>query len=185
MNEREIGMIEAAVQVFLRYGVQRASMNDIAKEAGVARQTLYNTFSNKDDVLRATIRLFTDRGISNIEAGLETVKGLGPQLDLVFEQVAVRPFSMLHTSPNAEDLIQGMNAASREEIEENDARFRAVTADILQPFEAQIAQSGMSVAELADLIQTFASSAKTQAKNEAHLHALLNSLKQLVLRAAE
>ena len=50
MNEREKKIIEAAVEVFHRYGVKRASMSDIADEAGVSRQTVYNAFSNKDEL---------------------------------------------------------------------------------------------------------------------------------------
>ena len=67
MTEREIHILECAFSVFSRYGVKRASMTDIAEEAGIARQTLYNAFSNKDEILRATIRLFTNRAISAIE----------------------------------------------------------------------------------------------------------------------
>ncbi len=89
MTEKEIHIIEAAFAVFLRYGAKRTSMNDIAQEAGIARQTLYNAFSNKDVVLRATIRLFTERAMVEIEKGLKSCESLGDQLDIVFEQLAV------------------------------------------------------------------------------------------------
>ena len=116
MNEREEKIIDAAVQLFSRYGVKRTSMNDIAGEAGIARQTLYNAFSNKDEVLRATIRLFAERSTARIQAGLEKTGELGEQLDVIFRHIAVEPFELLRASPNAEDIVEGFNASSQEEI---------------------------------------------------------------------
>ncbi|WP_332691972.1 TetR/AcrR family transcriptional regulator [Bosea sp. (in: a-proteobacteria)] len=46
---------EAALRLFARYGYKRSSMDDIAKEAGVARATLYLHFKGKDDVFRAML----------------------------------------------------------------------------------------------------------------------------------
>lgn len=53
MTDRERTILDAAMRVFMRHGVRRASMTDIGKEAGVSRQTLYNAFRGKEDVLRA------------------------------------------------------------------------------------------------------------------------------------
>ncbi|RXT53786.1 hypothetical protein B6S44_15510 [Bosea sp. Tri-44] len=46
---------EAALRLFARYGYKRTSMDDIAREAGVARATLYLHFKGKDDVFRAML----------------------------------------------------------------------------------------------------------------------------------
>ena len=50
-------ILEAAAQVFRKQGYD-ASMDDIAAEADVAKQTLYNQFGSKEDLFRA---LVTDR----------------------------------------------------------------------------------------------------------------------------
>lgn len=182
MTEREINIIESAFSVFSRYGVKRTGMNDIARAAGISRQTLYNVFSNKDEVLRGTIRLFTDRAIQEIEQGLLSQASLGAQLDLIFEHIALRPYALIHASPNAEDIIQGMNAASRDEIESSNERFRAVIESILSPYKSIFRKSKIAVIPLSDLIQRSASAMKQQARDEAHLQELLDSLKKAVLR---
>ena len=76
MDEREKPIVEAAIRVIMRYGVKRTTMNDIAGEAGIVRQTLYNVFQNKEDVLRATIRYVTETSINEIRAGWQRVTAL-------------------------------------------------------------------------------------------------------------
>ena len=48
---------EAALRRFARYGFKRSSMDDVAKEAGLAKATLYLHFKGKDDVFRAMLAL--------------------------------------------------------------------------------------------------------------------------------
>ena len=49
-------IIEGARQVFLRDGFDGASMNDVARVAGVSKGTLYVYFDNKEDLFEAMIR---------------------------------------------------------------------------------------------------------------------------------
>lgn len=46
---------DAALRRFARYGYRRSSMDDIAKEAGLAKATLYLHFKSKDDIFRAML----------------------------------------------------------------------------------------------------------------------------------
>jgi AcrR family transcriptional regulator len=48
-------IIEAARSLFVRYGYRRTAMDDIAREAGLAKATLYLHFAGKEDVFRAMI----------------------------------------------------------------------------------------------------------------------------------
>src|SRR6516164_275198 len=49
-------IMDGARQVFLSAGFDGASMNDIARAAGVSKGTLYAYFDSKDDLFRAIIR---------------------------------------------------------------------------------------------------------------------------------
>lgn len=44
--------LDAAARCFLRYGVRRTSMSDIAAEAGVERTTVYRQVGTKESILR-------------------------------------------------------------------------------------------------------------------------------------
>jgi AcrR family transcriptional regulator len=52
---------DAALRLFARYGYKRSSMDDIAREAGLAKATLYLHFKGKDDVFRAMLQLLARR----------------------------------------------------------------------------------------------------------------------------
>ncbi len=184
MKEREENIIEAAIRLFMRYGVKRTSMNDIAAEAGIARQTLYNAFSNKDAVLQATIRLLADRAMVGIEAGLQKTDNLGDQLDVVFKHIAIDPFDLLDASPNSEDIVAGFNASSQSELAAAAARNKAVISRIMKPFESEIEKNGLTLDQFADFLERSASAAKYNAGSRKHLLSLLAVLKVAALKVA-
>ena len=51
-------VVAATRTLFLRYGYRRTSVDDIAREAGVAKATLYLHFAGKEDMFRTMIRRF-------------------------------------------------------------------------------------------------------------------------------
>lgn len=55
MDEPAAGLARAAREVFARYGVHRATMTDVAKAAGVVRQTVYNTVTGRDHLIELAI----------------------------------------------------------------------------------------------------------------------------------
>lgn len=184
MNETEQALLDAAMRVFSRYGVKRSSMSDLCEEAGVSRQTFYNNFRNKDDILRALIRSYTERALAGIEAGRGSCQTLGAQLDLVFEQTVVPGFDMVAAMPNAEDFVDGVHCSSKEAIETAHAQFREVIADILAPHAAALEASGITVPALADLVQRASTAAGLNARDRDHLFTQLATLRQLCLAAA-
>lgn len=49
-------IVAATRTLFLRYGYRRTSVDDIAREAGVAKATLYAHFAGKEDMFRTMIQ---------------------------------------------------------------------------------------------------------------------------------
>ncbi|WP_093161501.1 TetR/AcrR family transcriptional regulator [Aliiruegeria lutimaris] len=184
MNERERNILDAATTLFMRYGVKRTSMNDISQEAGISRQTLYNAYRNKDEILRALIRYFADRAYCEIEAGLEEKPALGDRLDLVFDRIAVAAFDLLSESPNAADLVEGFNQISEEEIDASYAQVRGLIATILKPYASEIEANGLTTTQLADFVQRMVKASKSTATDRAHLLEMLQTLKTATLKLA-
>jgi len=54
--ERQRHLLAAAHATFVRLGYDRATIRDIAREAGVAQGLMYNYFRSKDDLLREVFR---------------------------------------------------------------------------------------------------------------------------------
>jgi AcrR family transcriptional regulator len=60
-DERRLMLLEAARDVILRFGYRKATLDDIAAEAGVSRATLYNYFPNKEELIRSIVAMEIER----------------------------------------------------------------------------------------------------------------------------
>ncbi|AGY57715.1 TetR/AcrR family transcriptional regulator [Gloeobacter kilaueensis] len=65
-------ILEAAIRVFADRGFQRATIREIANEAGVSDGTIYNSFKNKADLLLAVLDPLDEVGRA-VEAPLTAV----------------------------------------------------------------------------------------------------------------
>jgi len=59
--QRIENLLDAATRVFLEYGYGLASIDVLAREAHVAKRTIYQHFGNKADLFGAVIRRLSDR----------------------------------------------------------------------------------------------------------------------------
>ena len=182
MLAKQTNILNAAVLVFSRYGYKRATMNDIASEAGVARQTLYNAFSNKETILRAIIRQMTDETIIELEALGNRNGSLSEALDLLFEHIARKPYQALKSSPHADELIEGINGAAAEELSGSCDRKIAATEKLFVKYQLSDSVDVTSI-QLAKLAVSTALAFPKIAKSEDELETLLKALKELVQNA--
>lgn len=81
-SEKHQAILQAATAIFLEQGYDQASMEQIARAAGVAKQTIYNQFGNKEALFRAII---TQRCTEL----LDTLLGSAPDEDGI-EQILTR-----------------------------------------------------------------------------------------------
>jgi AcrR family transcriptional regulator len=59
-DPRRRKLMDAALTVFTRFGFRKASMDEVARAAGISRQGLYLHFATKEDLFRASVEyLFT------------------------------------------------------------------------------------------------------------------------------
>lgn len=74
-------IIAAAASLFIERGARSVSLDDVAKAAEVARRTLFNYFSSKDELLFATIAPMLEEAIGFVDSGRSAE---GADLDAVF-----------------------------------------------------------------------------------------------------
>lgn len=67
-SQRRRRILDSALQTFLREGFQGATMERVAEDAEVSKQTLYNYFVDKEDLFAALVE---DHKIERIRAALE------------------------------------------------------------------------------------------------------------------
>ncbi|MCV6600102.1 MAG: TetR/AcrR family transcriptional regulator [Cohaesibacter sp.] len=152
MNEREKSIAAAAIRMYVSKGVRRTTMSDVAGEAGVTRQTVYNTFANTDAVLRGAILFYVDELWQNILTEWGDSDGLDQKLDILLHYFAVVPWDFLNSSEEAAQLERGYNAAGRAAVEEARLVFQDDIAALFMPWQEQLACQGTTPRALSDFI---------------------------------
>ncbi|PKK16303.1 MAG: TetR/AcrR family transcriptional regulator [Thermomonospora sp. CIF 1] len=71
MDETSARILDAAYEQFCRMGIQRSTMEDVARRAGVSRITVYRRFATKDalveQVVRREFRRYFDQFLIDIQ----------------------------------------------------------------------------------------------------------------------
>ncbi|HSV46114.1 MAG TPA: TetR/AcrR family transcriptional regulator, partial [Ramlibacter sp.] len=80
--ERLRRIVEAAHKHFNAHGLERASVDAIAADAGVSKMTIYSHFASKEGLFEAVIRDRTDRVMGGV-AGVEALDPTQPQKALL------------------------------------------------------------------------------------------------------
>lgn len=60
MDEKKLEIIERASMVYMKYGIKSVTMDDLARELGVSKKTIYKYFEDKNDLVRTIIELKTE-----------------------------------------------------------------------------------------------------------------------------
>lgn len=73
-------IIDAAKKLMQRYGLQKTTMEDIAKEAGKGKSTLYYYFKNKEEIFDRVINLEMDEFFHTVKAAVDRQPGAEDKL---------------------------------------------------------------------------------------------------------
>src|SRR5882724_9297574 len=133
---KELRVLDAATDVFLRYGFGRTTMGDIAKRARISRPALYLWFPNKDAIFAAVIRRVDAEKLAKIRAGLGTRQTLSEKLLFACQDWGSHGVELTAAHPDAADLF--------------DLRFEVVR-EVYSNFEALIASLVADAAEASGL----------------------------------
>jgi len=185
MLDRQTTILTAAFDVFARYGFKRATMADIASEAGVARQTLYNAFTNKEAILRGLIEVHIEETCRELTAHIEADGSLEDGLELAFDHFARKPYKLLHKTPHGGEIMEALENSASDEMAESKKRFSEGMIAILAPHIPTNVPQDLRAEVLADFVVHTAMGHKAKATSEEHLEQLLGTLKQLVVLGSQ
>jgi AcrR family transcriptional regulator len=59
MDEKQFEIVEKSALVFLKFGIRAVTMDDLARELGMSKKTIYKYFSDKDELVKTIIQLKT------------------------------------------------------------------------------------------------------------------------------
>lgn len=100
-NETQQKIIDAAIRCVKQWGIEKTNLNDIAKEAGVTRPTVYSYFPNRHDVIRTALLQsgysFAKRILDNMNQYTHTRERLLETLMFALEELPKEPYLALIT----------------------------------------------------------------------------------------
>lgn len=77
-------ILDAGFACAERFGIGRTTMSDVARAAGLSRQTLYRYFPSKHDLIAALVLREEERLIAEVRAQAEPHEDLRPALEAAF-----------------------------------------------------------------------------------------------------
>jgi AcrR family transcriptional regulator len=172
-------ILDSALSVVLRYGFQRATMDDVAKEAGVSRPALYLLFKNKGEIYLALAEGIMGDALLRAKAALAAKGSID---ELVFAAVKtgiLDPTDFLLASAHGAELLDMKHNMAAEVMQGWRAKKAAMLADALESAGAAKTK-GMSGAQLADILLDGIEGLKLRAKNSAEREAGARALVRLV-----
>lgn len=113
-------ILEGASRAFGEYGLRKTTIDDIIREAGVARATLYKHFGTKQDVFLAVVRMEAEEMIGEVEravAGASTTRDKLRAALITHTDVIRRKLNVLRVMVEAAAHTRAYSRAGMQELQ--------------------------------------------------------------------
>ena len=175
-QKRESILLAAEVQ-FSRYGFRRTSMEDIAKETGVSRASLYSYFENKEEIFRSLSAKLHEESLANAECQLAGELAQGSDISSRVEAALLArmaPFQkVVAESAHGSEIYDENNRLCGDLVISSSERFIAMLATALsgaaRAGEIDLKSARLSAPAAAELIYLGAAGLKQRAEGVATL----------------
>jgi AcrR family transcriptional regulator len=180
---KQDAIVRAALRLFQRYGYRRTTVELIAREAAIAKPTLYAHFEDKDAVFVAVCRAVVDRILAEGQAAAalpDPIARVTALLSAKFTTV----YELVESSPHARELLESSDARAHAVIDAGDRAFVALLVATLRTAarneEITLERFGGKPVALAELLMQAAHGASwgatTVAKQRENLAALVRAI---------
>lgn len=177
-------ILAASITLFGRYGYRRTSMEEIAREAGIAKGTVYLYFATKEALFRALSQQTLDRALADAGRAAAAPGTLVERLYGVLEAKYGYFHGVVHSSPHAGELIDSKNRLSADVFARGHRAYLRLLARLLAAAERSgaldLARLGASAESLAALLADAAHGIASGSERPPTAAALKRGLRTLV-----
>ncbi|HXZ01281.1 MAG TPA: helix-turn-helix domain-containing protein [Stellaceae bacterium] len=149
-------ILDAAMEVFARFGFRRAAMDQVAREAGLTRQAVYHHFKSKEALFRATVEALHEGAFeAEVEAGRESEAAGRDLADILAAQIDARfryIVECLKETSQADELLSERQIQTRDLNQafiENNIGLHVETIDRVSAAQGLRLRDGMTALDLA------------------------------------
>jgi len=154
-DARRARILEGAMSVFLAYGFQRTTMDDIARAADISRPALYLQFRNKTDIYRALAQRFLADIIGRARLAMAEKAPLAARLADALHGIHEMTHE-IEVSQHGAEMLDMRNKLAADIVGTGRAEFRtlleaAIAAEVRRP-HADAGRCGVAPGLLADCL---------------------------------
>lgn len=152
MDERTCKIAAAGYDVISKYGVRRATMGDVAEEAGVSRQTVYNVFPNRKALLVGVVRYHFASKWAAIRAADPTGSDRRQRFEILLDRMVLESWTSMQAMPHADELELEIATTIKAEVAEIHAEAKRNLCEFLLPYEDALTARNMTPRGLGDML---------------------------------
>jgi AcrR family transcriptional regulator len=130
-STKQDAIVRAATTLFSRYGFRKTTVDLIAREADVAKPTLYAHFGDKEAIFVAVCRHVMAGILAAAAAALarpDPVDRLAAVLSAKFTTI----YELVDSSPHARELLESQDLQARDVVAEADAAYLKLLTEALR-----------------------------------------------------
>jgi AcrR family transcriptional regulator len=166
-DQKRESILTAAQTQFSRYGFRRTSMEDIAKETGVSRASLYSHFENKEEIFRSLSIALHEAALGSAESILKEDQGT-ENLEERVGGALVAKIGQMHAllveSPHGGEIMDESNRLCGDVVSSSAERFQVMLTSALKSAaragEIDLKTAGLTASTAAELIRLAAAGFK-------------------------
>ena len=184
---KRAAILRSAQKLFSQYGYRRTSIDDIAREAEIAKGTVYLSFNSKEEIFRALCETLAERVVSDAAAAASRDAPLEDRLAAILEAKFGLYFDLVKRSPHAAELMDSKNRLSAGVFTPSEKKYALILRETIDAAinrsEIGMGELGLDGAALADLLMASASGIEKSITQPAMFHRRLKELARMACAA--
>lgn len=181
LTDTEARIINAAIEVILKFGPRKTTMNDIAEAAGLTRQTVYVSFGGKDAMLAEVARFVGRRRLSQVAVAWEYCPTLAEKLQAYARIVVLDAYDEATGDDDPMELVSDYNEAGRAACLEVRDQHAEMWAEELAESADVLERAGVTAPRLARFIVSTCLNVKRAEDDKGQLREQLSALNAAIL----
>ncbi len=147
----DAAIIAAAHEEFVRFGIRRANVGEIARRAGVSRVTVHRRFSSKAGLLRAVVMAEIARLVGELDRVWYSSEAIGDRVLNAFElsisELRRNPLLIAVMASEPDVIVPALTI-------DGEAQFEMIRALLLLRFEEAIAKGELDALDTTRVVET-------------------------------
>ncbi|MCY4302885.1 MAG: TetR/AcrR family transcriptional regulator [Aestuariivita sp.] len=181
MDQRHHDIVQTAFRLFSHYGVSKTSMTDVATASNVARQTLYNAFDSKEDLIYAGLLHYAQQARDKISQECAEHVSPGERLDVLFQHLVAIPFEAMQSLPHLDEVLEIASHLPKKKCDDITQTYIEAIHIVLAPYRQTLTKHGINYDTFCIFLKGTLTQLKRDADNPDQLSDLCEVVKSVLL----